>query len=83
MKWHIFDPNETPAQILDEESLFVARAAPQHARLIAAAPELLEALEIARQLILDEWGAGTYCKGTRVEEEFGQIEAAIRKAKGE
>jgi hypothetical protein len=55
-----------------------------NARLIAAAPELLEALEEARTIILNEWGCGKKnCKGTLHEEAFDRIEAAVRKAKGE
>ena len=52
-----------------------------NALLIAAAPELLEALEVARGVILGEWGPD--CTDTVVEEQMKQIEAAICKAKGE
>jgi len=57
-----------------------------NARLIAAAPELLAALEDAKKFIEDHLPFGRYCTveeyKSRVNKVMTPIEAAIRKAKG-
>jgi hypothetical protein len=86
MSWRLNAGNET--EVMDARGRNVARAhcggsygvnwreAEAHARLIAAAPDMLAALELAWPLVVKAQTKGTYeaCKA---------ISAAIAKAKGE
>lgn len=55
-----------------------------HARLIAAAPELLEALEMLRGIFEDSTGGGWILRDAlNIQKKIELAEAAIRKAKGE
>jgi hypothetical protein len=82
MRARVTDGEDTVAQLFD--SAFEDRNH-ANARLIAAAPEMLEALELTLEALFQNPELN-FCKGPMAIETFeaiNSIKAAIRKAKGE
>ena len=91
MSWRLNAGNET--EVMDARGRNVARAhcggsygvkveeAEAHARLIAAAPDMLAALETALEMLVDSWGDEQIAAGD--DQVANVLKAAIAKAKGE
>jgi hypothetical protein len=91
MSWRLNAGNET--EVMDARGRNVARAhcggsygvkveeAEAHARLIAAAPDMLAALVTALEMLVDSWGDEQIAAGD--DQVANVLKAAIAKAKGE
>lgn len=91
MSWRLNAGNET--EVMDARGRNVARAhcggsygvkldeAEAHARLIAAAPDMLAALVTALEMLVDSWGEEQIAAGD--DQVANVLKAAIAKAKGE
>jgi hypothetical protein len=91
MSWRLNAGNET--EVMDARGRNVARAhcggsygvkldeAEAHARLIAAAPDMLAALVTALGMLVDSWGEEQIAAGD--DQVANVLKAAIAKAKGE
>lgn len=89
--WVIHESNAIVGEKLDDHPIWlrpvIARFAtgvrPADARLMAAAPELLEALKITRGNIASLGPAGALTPYTSYQEWLAMVDAAIAKATGE
>lgn len=89
--WVIHESNAIVGEKLDDHPIWlrpvIARFAtgvrPADARLMAAAPELLEALQITRGNIASLGPAGALTPYTSYQEWLAMVDAAIAKAQGE
>jgi hypothetical protein len=91
MSWRLNAGNET--EVMDARGRNVARAhcggsygvkldeAEAHARLIAAAPDMLAALVTALEMLVDSWGDEQIAAGD--DQVANVLKAAIAKARGE
>ena len=91
MSWRLNAGNET--EVMDARGRNVARAhcggsygvkldeAEAHARLIAAAPDMLAALVTALEMLVDSWGEEQIAAGD--DQVANVLKVAIAKAKGE
>ena len=90
MAWRLNAGNET--EVMDARGRNVARAhcggaygvkldeAEAHARLIAAAPDMLAAMETALEMLVDSWGEEQIAAGD--DQVANVLKAAIAQAKG-
>ena len=80
--WSIKGPKECYLAGMGDESADEQERAAANARLIAAAPDLLEACERLRDhgSIADEWGSGQSTELARI---LDAMDAAIAKARGD
>lgn len=77
--WSITDGTRKIATVAEQPTTEAEHA---HARLIAAAPELLAALETAESALADALEGGSYWRENAAEHDLPKIRAAIAKAIG-
>lgn len=87
MAWELYikDAKSTDAWVVDEAGEYVAMGMGpnrrENATLIAAAPDMLAALETALEMLVDSWGEEQIAAGD--DQVANVLKAAIAKAKGD